>query len=150
MAQSDRIAQTGAASGKNHLKRAEFALVAMGLGCLAGYARMASVGFVGYLSPAGAPSVDPWYALRTAVCLAMFALLALNGWRKTLSVSVPSLIFATAAAVAAPIVFAVSEGGELASGFWGESGTMPPASVAATGGFAVAVLTGTSAATCPC
>ncbi len=147
MAQSDHIAQTGAASGKNHLKRAEFALVALGLGCLAGYARMASVGFVGYLSPAGAPSVDPWYALRTAACLAT---LALNGWRKMLSVSVPSLIFATAAAIAAPIVFAVSEGGELASGFWGESGTMPPASVAATGGFAVAVLTGTSAATCPC
>ena len=120
--------------------------MALGLGCLVGYARMASLGFVGYLAPADAPSVDSWYALSTAANVATLLLLSLNGWRKALSVSVPSLIFATAAAVAAPIVFAICGDGGIATGFWGEPGAEPPRGVATFGGFIVAMLAGISTA----
>ena len=53
-------------------------LLARGFGCMIGYARMASLGFVGYLSQGVIESVDPWYALRSAVCVAVLALLAVK------------------------------------------------------------------------
>ena len=85
----------------------DFALLAIGFGCMIGYSRMLSLGFVGYLSDGVIQSVDAWYALRSASCLGALALLAVNGWRQWFRLGTRSLMVTTAVAIASAIVFAL-------------------------------------------
>ena len=91
----------------------KLSLLAVGFGCMVGYTRMLSLGFVGYLSQGVIESVDAWYVLRAASCLVTLTFLALAGWRRWFSVSVPAFLIATAGAVSAAVVFAVDGSGQL-------------------------------------
>ena len=93
-------------------KLGQLVLLVIGFGCMVGYSRMLSLGFVGYLSQGVYESSDAWYGLRMAVCLATLAVLALAGWHRRLKIGVPALLLAIAGAVAAPVVFAVDAGGQ--------------------------------------
>ena len=88
-----------------------YVLLAVGFGCLIGYTRMLSLGFVGYLSNGVIESVDVWYGLRSCACLVMLALLACSGWFRWFKVGTKALIAATVGAIAAAAVFALDEAG---------------------------------------
>ena len=88
-------------------------LLTVGFGCLVGYARMASLGFVGYLSNGVVESVDPWYVLRSATSLAVLALLALAGLFRWFRINMPVMLVTTAAAAASTIAFAAIPDGSL-------------------------------------
>lgn len=85
----------------------EAILLAVGFGCLVGYARMASLGFVGYLSNGVVESVDPWYILRSVTSLAVLALLALAGLFRWFKITAPLMLVTTAMAASSAIAFAV-------------------------------------------
>lgn len=89
----------------------ELAFLAVGFGCLIGYTRMLSLGFVGYLSNGVIESVDVWYGLRSCACLVMLVVLACSGWFKWFKVGPKALIAATAGTIAAAVVFAFDEAG---------------------------------------
>ena len=109
-------------------KLGQLVLLAIGFGCMVGYSRMLSLGFVGYLSQGVYESSDAWYGLRMAACLITLAVLAFGGWYRRLKIGVPALLLATAGAVTAPVVFAVDAAGQFG---W---------AVAAVGGVCMAVL----------
>ena len=106
----------------------EGVLLAIGFGCVIGFARVCSLGFVGYLSYETTSSLDPWYVMRTGCELATLALLALAGWRSWFKLGLKSLVTAAACAVASAIIFAVDTSGSTG------------ALVAAMGGVSMAVL----------
>lgn len=89
----------------------DFVIMAVGFGCLIGFARMTSLGFIGYLNGSVASSGDDWYGLRAAASLAMLAALALNGWFSRFKVGLPAVVGATVAAIAGVILFAVDPSG---------------------------------------
>lgn len=96
----------------NRMSSRDFILIAVGFGCLIGYARMVSLGFVGYLDRGVVESVDSWYVLRSACGLLTLGVLAFGGLRQWFAVGTKALLLTTAAAVAAPMIFAVDvEGG---------------------------------------
>lgn len=81
--------------------------LAVGFGCMIGYVRLVSLGFVGYLEQGAVESADSWYLLRA--CAMLVALAALSIWglfgRKRLNALF--IMAATACAVAAPMLFAI-------------------------------------------
>ena len=85
----------------------DFVILAVGFGCLIGFARMTSLGFIGYLNGSVVSSGDEWYGLRALVGLATLALLALNGWFSRFKVGLSAVVGATVVAVASAILFAV-------------------------------------------
>ncbi len=87
------------------------ALLAIGFGCMVGYSRMLTLGFVGYLSNGVFESTDLWYGLRSGATLAMFAVLALAGWFRWFKVGTKTLMLASVGAIASAIVFAVDSSG---------------------------------------
>lgn len=91
----------------------EFVLLAIGFGCLIGYTRMLSLGFVGYLSDGVFQSSDIWYTLRFCTCLAALVLLALSGWFRWFKIGAKTLMVATVGAIASAIILALDESGDL-------------------------------------
>ena len=88
-------------------------LLAIGFGCMVGYVRMNSLGFVGYLSQNVVQSADPWYGLRAAATLATLAILALSSLFKWFKLGAPAVLATTGAAVASVIMLAVDASGTL-------------------------------------
>ena len=88
-------------------------LLAIGFGCMVGYVRMTSLGFVGYLSQGVAQSTDPWYGLRAAATLASLGVLALSSLFKWFKLGAPAVLATTGAAVASVIILAVDASGTL-------------------------------------
>ena len=89
----------------------DFVLLAVGFGCMIGYVRLVSLGFVGYLEQGVIESVDPNYNLRSIVTLVALVILAFAGWFKWFKLNVMALLGATACAVAAAMLFAVDNSG---------------------------------------
>ncbi len=106
----------------------DIALLALGFGCMIGFARMCSLGFVGYLSYEVSSMLDPWYIMRSAVEVSVLVLLALAGRNRWFAIDIKSFSAATVCGIAAAIVFAVDADGVL--------GLL----VAVLGGIAMAVL----------
>ena len=90
-----------------------FVLLALGFGCMIGYARLCSFGFVD--SPVVGPSAsdNPWYALRTAMELALLIAIAFVGRQGRFSIGLRTLVATGACAVASAIIFAVDPTGSL-------------------------------------
>ena len=88
-----------------------FVLLAVGFGCMIGYVRLVSLGFVGYLEQGVIESVDPYYNLRSVVTVVLLVVLALAGWFKWFKLNAMALMGATACAVAAAMLFAVDDSG---------------------------------------
>ena len=88
-----------------------FVLLAVGFGCMIGYVRLVSLGFVGYLEQGVIESVDPYYSLRSVVTVVLLVVLALAGWFKWFKLNAMALMGATACAVAAAMLFAVDDSG---------------------------------------
>lgn len=103
--------QTGGVSGRRVVGVREFVLLAVGFGCMVGFARMASLGFVGYFDRGVLESADTWYGLRAGASLFTLGLLALAGWKRWFAIGTKTLVTALALAIAAAIVFAVDETG---------------------------------------
>ena len=91
----------GEATSKNAQNMRDFVLLAVGFGCMLGYVRLVSLGFVGYLEQGVVESVDPYFSLRSVVTLIALAVLALAGWFKWFKMNAMVLMGATACAVAA-------------------------------------------------
>lgn len=81
--------------------------MALGFGCMIGFARMCSLGFVGYLSYEVSSALDPWYALRTGCMLVTFAVLAFAGRNGWFSLGLKSFAVSSTFAMASAIIFAV-------------------------------------------
>ena len=116
----------GAPSSKSGVR--DIALLAIGFGCMVGFARMCSLGFVGYLSYEVSSMFDPWYVLRSVVELISLAVLALAGRARWFSLDLKSFAAADVCGIAAAIMFAVDVEGAL--------GPL----VAVLGGIAMAIL----------
>ena len=102
---------TGETTSKSTHGMRDFVLLAVGFGCMIGYVRLVSLGFVGYLEQGVIESVDPYYNVRSIVTLAALVLLALAGWFKWFKMNAMTLMGATACAVAAAMLFAVDSSG---------------------------------------
>lgn len=89
----------------------EYVLLAVGYGCMVGFVRICSLGFVGYLTYEVSSSLDQWYVLRTVSTLATLALLAFVGAKGRFKLGLKSMIAATVCAIASAIVFAVDASG---------------------------------------
>lgn len=106
----------------------QLVLLAVGFGCMLGFNRMCSLGFLSYQYVYATSSLDPWFGLRTAVQVALLAVLALAGWRQWFKVGIKATAAACAGAIASAMLYAVDP-----------SGTTGPA-VAVLGGASMAVL----------
>ena len=89
----------------------DLVLMVIGFGCMIGFSRMASLGFVGYLSQGVYESSDAWYGLRSGACIVVLLIIALAGWRRWFKLGTKSLMLFTAMAIAAAILYAVDETG---------------------------------------
>lgn len=67
--------------------------------------------FIGCFSQGVIESADPWYGLRAFASLATLCILAFAGSRRLFQVGPVALLVTVAAAVAAPILFAIDEAG---------------------------------------
>ena len=90
-----------------------FIALAVGFGCMLGYVRLASLGFVGYLEQGTVETTDPWYALRAFTMLAVLVALSLLGLFARMRQSAITVMTATACALAAAILFAVDGSGAM-------------------------------------
>lgn len=93
------------------LRVKDYVLLAVGFGCMIGFVRICSLGFVGYLTYEVSSSLDQWYALRTIFTLATFALLAYVGLSGRFKLGLRTIVAATVLAMTAAIVFAVDTSG---------------------------------------
>lgn len=103
-------------------------MLAFGFGCLVGYVRMVSLGFVGYFSAGVIESVDPWYELRSAITVIALVMLALSGLFHWFAINRGAIIATVVAGVATVIIYAV-----------GSEGALGPVA-AVVGGASIAVL----------
>lgn len=85
----------------------------IGFGCMIGYVRLVSLGFVGYLDQGTVESVDPWYLLRSCTTIAALVALAIWGLAKRINPKPLYVVAATACAVAAAVLFAIGGKGAM-------------------------------------
>lgn len=87
----------------------EHVMLAVGFGCMIGYVRLVSLGFVGYLEQGVIEPSDSWYLLRACVMLAALAVLAIASLFKWAKDNVLTVLVSTACAVAAALLFAIDD-----------------------------------------
>lgn len=86
-------------------------VLVIGFGCMMGYVRLVSLGFVGYLDQGTVESADPWYLLRSCVTVAALVALSIWGLAKRKGLNYLTVIVATTCAVAAAVLFAIDSEG---------------------------------------